>query len=279
MKHMVARSAYFRSPAIARAVKPVLLSAVLLAAFSAVNVKAQQIGIANPLIRPKSVQPLSSQDSHKTGVPSLSTPIASGVPVSRQTAQYPTFEQERGLEARTPTRDVSDHFTGFSVTAIIGRDAVLRKVIASGSAGGQIGAQAVGANGQLIPQGSVGRPEVMHVTDSQPIQIVGDGLVILPKVTPYEVALYLVQDKAAAGKKPALPVLLFKGSVDASGSGSAHVMPDRAKLERPDANYTRRLTVQVKSSASAGASTQGNGPNGNSPDMGTQSPSQSNYGQ
>lgn len=245
-----------------------------------------QMQIPNPLIRPRSLaNPGVKEVPHEA--PAQKQPpggySSSAVPLPGSAA---TISPEE-LYFRS-LNELKDRFSTFYVSAIVGKEAILRRSAAgpraalpSSEAQNSGGAPAPVALASVKPT----RSDTLMLSDGELLDSVGNSGALVAKVGSRQVTIYYVQETMAlpGGKLIGKRAVVFAGDVENSGYSGAPVIV----LERPDAAYKRMITVETKvRSASGGSQDTGNsgslgnsGNSGNSGSLGNGSSSGSNNSQ
>ncbi len=221
---------------------------------------AAQMQIPNPLIRPRSVTnpaapaesgaPMAEAGAAGRAAPAGNAPIALNANGTPAAAEDP---YTRNLA------ELKDRFAGFYVSAIVGKQAMLRRSSAARAASTAAQpAQAVGAS--MAPVSLAGaaaapqaRSDSVMVADGELLDSVGTTGALVAKVARSQVAIYYVQETMVlpGGKLVGKRVIVFTGELENSGATAAPLIV----LERPDPAYKRMITVETKTRASAAGTT------------------------
>jgi len=219
-----------------------------------------QMQIPNPLIRPRSLtnpgarEPAPADNAQQRpgagNTPPAAVPL-NGAPASNTPEDIYT----RSLN------ELKDRFATFYVSAIVGKDAILRR-----SAGGARAAlpstslSSGGANAvpAAIPiSGSTAsatptRSDTLMVSDGELLDSVGNSGALVAKVGSRQVTIYYIQETMSlpGGKLIGKRAVVFAGDVENSGTSGAPVIV----LERSDPAYTAKISVQSRIRSASGNS-------------------------
>jgi hypothetical protein len=224
---------------------PVLFA--LVASLASVGAAAQ-MNIPNPLVeppKPKAV-PAGSDAGPLPPIPGMNKPA----PGAQPGAYSPTPPMGMlEMPKENPVRDAKAQFASYYVSAIIGVEAVLRRAANAGSATATPLPPGAPMPGQPLGQSSTagrggGRSDSIVVKDGDPIDFVGDG-VLIPKVTAGRVIVYYVANASGKlnEKHGARHPVVFIGEVETGGGSAASAIV----LEKKDADY-RSAVQSVKTS-------------------------------
>ena len=240
-----------------RFVRTTLLTA--LAALTLVGLPAAaQMQIPNPLIRPRSLTPPGAPDAPATGEGANRSPQPAPAPASAA----PPIALPGSAVADDPyTRslaELKERFSGFYVSAIVGKQAVLRRLAgvrstASGSSAGTIGA-AVPISGAASTATSAvqsGRSDALMISDGELLDSVGNSGALVAKITGRQVIIFHVQETMVlpGGKLIGKRAVIFAGDVENSGGATLAAIV----LEKPDPLYKRMITVETRTRSASGA--------------------------
>lgn len=232
--------------------------AALLAALSLPA--AAQMQIPNPLIRPRSLanpgqsdtraEPAAARGSSATAANTAPVPYTAG---GTGTADDPFIRTMSDLKAR---------FSYFYVSAIVGKQAILRRFQGDqrGSAQQSSQSAAPATNGAMAaiplnPSTGSGagysRSDSLHLSDGEMLDMAGNSGALVAKVTGRQVTIYLVQETAIlpGGKLTGKRTAIFSGEVENSGMAAAAAII----LERPDPAYKRMITVETRTRSASSA--------------------------
>jgi hypothetical protein len=221
-----------------------------------------QMQIPNPLIRPHGLTNPAEPDAARAdragrpaATPMPAAPIAFGAPAATEDPY-----------ARSVS-ELKERFANFYVSAIVGKQAMLRRSAAT-RAGTQVQqTQPVGTSMAPLPMGgaavtAASRNDALMLADGELVASVGTTGALVAKVTSNEVTIYHVQEVMAlpGGKLGGIRTVVFTGTVESSGSSGVPAIV----LERPDPAYKRMITVEPRSRGAAGGQqdASGNGING-----------------
>ncbi|EGF30766.1 hypothetical protein IMCC9480_785 [Oxalobacteraceae bacterium IMCC9480] len=207
-------------------------------------VASAQMQIPNPLIRPRGLTNPATGD-----VPPL--PGATGsAPRAAMPAGYPPTDDPLQRELT----EQKERFAGFYVSAIVGRQAVLRRSAAQRISTSAQPAPAVGTSMAAVPLGTQSpamstRNDALMLTDGESFDATGNVGSLYARVSNRQVVIYHVADGSTAKPKPGTRYpIVFVGELETSGNPAQPAIV----LERPDPLYKRSITVEVKArSASA----------------------------
>lgn len=170
--------------------------------------------------------------------------------------------------SKTPFAEIREKLSMFYVSAIVGDRAILRRspVQPAGTIAGVPGNPMMGPPGMMggaiaqAPKPPSGQSETMTVTDGEPIDFIGDGITLIPRVTSSRVSIYYADDVARA-KKGARRKVVFLGQVESIVTSP----PAPIVLEKPDPTYKQRVSVETKSRSINNNQAQGQNPPNNLP--------------
>ena len=231
-----------------------------------------QMQIPNPLIRPRSLtnpapkDPTSADTSAQRGAaPGPAAGVASALPT-----QTPEEIYARSLA------ELKDRFSTFYVSAIVGKQAILRRSL-GGPRGGVL--QSTSASGATGPSNApvplalaqpaatataqTGRSDTLMLSDGELLDSVGSSGALIAKINSRQVTIYHVQETMSMpnGKLIGKRAVVFAGDVENSG-GTA---PPAIVLERVDPAYKRMITVDTRIRSTSGAPDASAGANNNAP--------------
>lgn len=208
-----------------------------------------QMQIPNPLLQP----------------PRLKSGAAAGLPPApgaNENAGQPakpvsldSFNGANGALGSAPDntlREVRERFGNFYVSAIMGRHAVLRSnakgnpiLLASANSLGSTSAPP-----SPMPSAAGGRSETFLLSDSEPLEFVGEAVTLVPRITANRVYIYYVDSAKKTADKSQRHPIVFIGEVE-----SSEALPAVAPiLEKPDAAYRQSISTQSKSTSSVNSS-------------------------
>lgn len=207
-----------------------------------------QMQIPNPLIRPRGLtNPATSEVPPLPGA--ASAPQRNPVPAS-----YPAAAGATDDPLQRELNEQKERLSGFYVSAIVGKQAVLRRSAAQRISTGTTPAPAVGSSMAPVPIGNQApamstRNDALMLTDGESFDATGNVGSLYARVSNRQVVIYHVDD--AAGPKPGKRhPIVFVGELETSGNPAQPPIV----LERPDPLYKRSITVEIKArSASAPA--------------------------
>ncbi|MDY7572991.1 hypothetical protein [Actimicrobium sp. CCI2.3] len=213
-----------------------------------------QLQIPNPLIRPHGLTNPAAADM---------TPLPASVPAAgyartSESAPYPIVPGAPGTTVDNPlTRELNeqkDRFAGFYVSAIVGKQAVLRRSAAQRQLTTGQAMPAVGMSMAPLPLATQAaamttRNDALMITDGESFDATGNVGSLFARVSNRQVVIYHVADNSGAELKSGkrFPIV-FVGELETSGNPAQPAIV----LERPDPLYKRSISVEVKArSASA----------------------------
>ena len=217
-----------------------------------------QMQIPNPLIRPRSLTNPAPKDP---AGPDASAPRGMA-PGPGAASALPGATPEE-IYARS-LAELKDRFSTFYVSAIVGKQAILRRSL-GGPRGGVLqsatGSGAVGASNAPVPLTSAqpttsaaapsGRSDTLMLSDGELLDSVGSSGALIAKINSRQVTIYHVQETMSMpnGKLIGKRAVVFAGDVENSG-GTA---PPAIVLERVDPAYKRMITVDTRIRSTSGA--------------------------
>ncbi len=212
-----------------------------------------QLQIPNPLIRPPGL-------TNPAAGPIPPLPGATGgTPRSAEPATFPVIPGAAGATENPLTRELNeqkDRFAGFYVSAIVGKQAVLRRSAAQRNPAPAAALPAVGTSMAPVPLGTqtaatTTRNEALMLTDGESFDTTGNVGSLYARVSHRQVVIYHVADSSTPEPKSGKRYpIVFVGELETSGSPAQPAIV----LERPDPLYKRSITVELKArSASAPA--------------------------
>ena len=242
-----------------------------------------QMQIPNPLIRPRGIgsQPATPGSAGAAagtaaaagggaGVNRAAAPSASATPSYAGAVPLPgTVLPSEDPFDRTLT-ELTNRFANFYVSAIVGKQAMLRRSSAPLAAGAATGAAA--GNGAVALASLPGpapaapaRSESMTLTDGELLPSVSKTGALMVKVSNSNVVITYAQETMSlpGGRLMGRRAIVFSGGVESSGATVATPIV----LERMDPAYKRMITVETKT---RGASSNGTT---DTPNTNTQPPS------
>ncbi|MES2830362.1 MAG: hypothetical protein V4695_00020 [Pseudomonadota bacterium] len=222
---------------------------------------AAQMQIPNPLIRPRSLANPGARDAAADAQAQRAAPPTSSSPAAVPLPGTAAASSPEEIYARS-LNELKDRFSTFYVSAIVGKEAILRRS-AAGPRAALPSAAAQNTGGTAAPISLTTTPvptrsDTLMLSDGELLDSVGNSGALVAKVTSRQVTIYYVQETMAlpGGKLIGKRAVVFAGDVENSGGGGAPVIV----LERPDSNYKRMITVESKvRSASTGTQDTGNG--------------------
>ncbi|GAA4029995.1 hypothetical protein GCM10022212_30310 [Actimicrobium antarcticum] len=214
---------------------------------------AAQMQIPNPLIRPRSISNPVPSD-----IPQLPGANAQrGTTNPGATAAYPPISGNPGGPqyaddaAARELNELKERFATFYVSAISGKEAVLRRSQAQriGLNPAAAGLQPVGSSMAPVPFGAISsqsqptaRNEALMLRDGESFEATGNVGSLLARISNRQVVIYRVQENTQRR------AIIFVGELETSGSPAQPAIV----LERPDPAYKRSISVETKTrSASA----------------------------
>ncbi|MEB0135312.1 hypothetical protein QN362_08200 [Actimicrobium sp. CCC2.4] len=211
-------------------------------------IASAQMQIPNPLIRPRGLINPATGD-----VPPL--PGATGTsPRTTIPAGYPPTGAVTDNPLQRELTEQKERFAGFYVSAIVGKQAVLRRSAAQRVSTSTQPAPAVGTSMAPVPLGAQSqamsaRNDALMLTDGESFDATGNVGSLYARVSNRQVVIFHVADGSTAIPKPGTRYpIVFVGELETSGNPAQPAIV----LERPDPLYKRSITVEVKArSASA----------------------------
>ncbi len=226
---------------------------------------AAQMQIPNPLIRPRSLTNPGAPEAPGDPSAQRGAPPASSSPAAIPLPGTAAPSSPEDIYTRS-LNELKDRFSTFYVSAIVGKDAILRR----SSAGPRAALPAVAAQSTTgaplpaVPLSTAApiqtRSDTLMVSDGELLDSVGNSGALVAKISSRQVTIYYIQETMAlpGGKLIGKRAVIFAGDVENSGgSGIPEIV-----LERPDPNYKRMITVESKV-RSASSNTQDSGSNSN----------------
>lgn len=224
-----------------------------------------QMQIPNPLIRPRSLtNPGAKEPAGAEAMAPRGAPTGASAPTGLAVAS-PEEIYAKSLA------ELKDRFSTFYVSAIVGKQAILRRslggprggVLASGGALPTLpGASSApialaGAQPQTASAPS-GRSDTLMLSDGELLDSVGSSGALIAKINSRQVTIYHVQETMSMpnGKLIGKRAVVFAGDVENSGS----TPPPAIVLERVDPAYKRMITVdtRIRSTSSPQDASNGN---------------------
>lgn len=215
------------------------------AAMGVVTPACAQLQIPNPLIRPHSLlNPASRDVSAESAAARVGPPPAStaAVPLNGGGVAAVDDPYARSLA------EIKDRFSNYYVSAIVGKQAMLRRT----SAGARTGSSAPGVPPPVgltaTPATAAGvaqyRSDTINLIDGELFDSVGNDGALVAKVGNRQVTIFHVQatSTAAGGRVIGKRAVVFAGDVENSGSAGVPLIV----LERPDPAYKRMITVETR---------------------------------
>lgn len=195
-----------------------------------------ELKIPNPLLQPsRNLLPATGQAaaeaSDKLPVPPAPLP----------------FSAATGQE-KDDLKDIRAQFGAFRVSAILGREAVLRQTANKASAQAALSGSAGGFGGTspAAPGASPdARSETLLLIDGEAIEFVGTAVRLIPRITASRVLIYYVDSTKTGKDEPKHHPVVFIGEV----SSSETIARSAPILERPDSSYKQSISVQSTSKA------------------------------
>ena len=210
-----------------------------------------QMQIPNPLIRPRSLTNPAPREP--AGADAMSARGAAPAPGAASALPVATPEE---IYARS-LAELKDRFSTFYVSAIVGKQAILRRSL-GGPRGGVLASTSPtptpsGAPGAPIalagaqPQAAgapSGRSDTLMLSDGELLDSVGSSGALLAKINSRQVTIYLVQETMSLpnGKLLGKRAIVFTGEVENSGGAALPAIV----LERVDPAYKRMITVDTR---------------------------------
>ena len=213
-----------------------------------------QLQIPNPLIRPHGLT--NPPAGEMTPLPAP----AAGYSRTTESVPYPVVPGAPGapgVNDNPLTRELNeqkDRFAGFYVSAIVGKQAVLRRSAAQRQLTTGQAMPVVGMSMAPLPLATQAaamttRNDALMITDGESFDATGNVGSLFARVSNRQVVIYHVADNSVAELKSGkrFPIV-FVGELETSGSPAQPAIV----LERPDPLYKRSISVEVKArSASA----------------------------
>ena len=237
---------------IAFGVATILIAAISLPA-------AAQLQIPNPLIRPRSITNPGSADSHLPPAPDnqaqrSTVPPPPSYPGAGGSAGGTLLPMEDSY-ARD-LNELKERFSSFYVSAIVGKQAVLRRSAAARTGAGTTAAQPIGSSMAPLPlaggvNGVQSRNDSLMLADGEMLDAIGNSGQLVAKVDSRQVTIYHVQEAMALPgiKTSGRHAIVFIGMLEASGAAA----PVAIVLQIQDPAYKRSISVDTRiRSASAG---------------------------
>lgn len=224
---------------------------------------AAQMQIPNPLIRPRSLANPGAREAPTDAQAQRPSPSSSSSPAAVPLPGTAAASTPEEIYVRS-LNELKDRFATFYVSAIVGKEAILRRSSAGPRAAlPSATPQSSGAGGTPLAPISLTasaptRSDTLMLSDGELLDSVGNSGALVAKVSSRQVTIYYVQETMAlpGGKLIGKRAVVFAGDVENSGSSGAPVIV----LERPDSNYKRMITVESKV-RSASTGTQDTGSN------------------
>lgn len=213
-----------------------------------------QMQIPNPLIQPATSKAPQKNEAN----PPLPPGSAASYNGPRGMPESPYQMGGAGKEqaqTKSPFIEVRERLSQFYVSAIVGNSAILRRTAAPQSIGGTAGGSpqyglppsvAMGMAQQAKAPLPQGQTETLILTDGEPIDFLGDGISLTPKITANVVYVYYTQDGGLA-KRSARRQVAFLGQVESTVAST----PVPLQLFKPDPAYKQQVSVETKSRSSA----------------------------
>jgi hypothetical protein len=229
-------------------------SFVIAAAMLMVTVPLQaQMQIPNPLIRPHGPSNPAEPDSARVeraprqGAPSM--PALPAAPVAYGATAVAEDPYVRSVA------ELKERFASFYVSAIVGKQAMLRRSAVPRAGLPAQGAQPVGTSMAPLPLSGVpaaaaARNDAFMLADGELIPSVGTTGAVVARVTSTEVTLFHVQEVMTlpGGKLGGIRTVVFTGAVESAGGNGVPAIV----LERPDPAYKRMITVETRARNTSG---------------------------
>jgi hypothetical protein len=213
-----------------------------------------QMQIPNPLIRPRSIT--SPARPAAAGPSDLAPGSGQSRPAGAAGAAPAEDPYVRSLT------DLKDRFSQFYVSAIVGKEAILRRSAGEKASSSSTPAQPTGTSMAAVPLGTASsggyaRSESLMVSDGELLEMAGNTGALFAKVTNRQVTIYLVQETTIlpGGQLQGKRAAVFSGEVQNSGSMQAATIV----LERPDPSYKRIINVETKARGTSSPSSSDGG--------------------
>ncbi len=236
----------------ARKLRQLAAQCLLLASYCYGIESFAQMQIPNPLVRPRGLTNPATGD-----IPAL--PGNAGA-LARNT----TLTTERGMPTVPNANDdplvrelneQKERFAGFYVSAIVGKQAVLRRSAAPRSPAAAPALPTVGSSMAPLPLGTqitamTTRNDALMLTDGESFDATGNVGSLYARVSNRQVVIYHLADNSAPEPKSGKRYpIVFVGELETSGNPAQPAIV----LERPDPLYKRSLSVEVKARSTATA--------------------------
>jgi hypothetical protein len=228
-----------------------------------------QLNLPNPLIEPISRQNAAKAAAAGPSVPGM-PPLPGGSSGSRVQSSAGSLSESQDGSKDSILTAARSQFSGFSVAAIIGKKAVLRRQATQGSTGApgvsqMVGGQIPMASQGASPAGSTGyKSDSLTVKDGESFDYtVGSGM-LYASVSGERVVIYLNNGEGkSAGRKD----VVFAGEMQ-----STIAQPRTITLQTKDADYRQALNIKVSGATSTSSSDSNSGPgmNGGNSQPGSQ---------
>ncbi len=228
---------------------------------------AAQMQIPNPLIRPRSLTNPAAREPAPAPGDAGAARAGAALPSGATALPGPTPEE---IYSRS-LAELKDRFSTFYVSAIVGKQAILRRSL-GGPRGGvlQASAPASTAGTSMAPTplpaaqplagataAASGRSDTLMISDGELLESVGSSGALIAKINSRQVTIYHVQETMSLpnGKLVGKRAVIFAGDVENSGAST----PPAIVLERPDAAYKRMITVDTRIRSTSGTQTDTSG--------------------
>ena len=211
-----------------------------------------QLNLPNPLIEPLSRPGAARPGAGGGSLPGL-PPLPVGSSGSRSQLANDSVVSGDDGKRESALNSARGQFNGFSVSAIIGKKAVLRRQSGQGSTGGsgisQMSAGQIPMSGQAPTSAAVAslKSESLTVRDGEPFDyMVGSGT-LYASVNGDRVVIYL---DGESGKSYGRKEVVFSGEVQ-----STIAQPRAITLQTKDSDYQQALSVKANNTSGSNSST------------------------
>lgn len=241
------------------------LKIAVLASVCAANAFAQ-MQIPNPLIQPQKRSTLSPETKEGQILPAGgSSNTGRSLPEGNYVPPMNAYGSNQQSQQKTPFSEVRERLSSFYVSAIVGNQAILRKSLPLTQS-----PTAVNSNqnlGGMMPPSGIQQPvkqlqtqtETMFVKDGEPIDFLGDSIILTPKVTNSRVYIYYTEDGTSMKGGSARRQVAFVGQIESTVAAT----PPAIVLEKPDATYKQKISVTPKNSGGSNSGSSSGSGSGN----------------
>ena len=251
---------------------PLMQGALALLLASTCLSAVAQMQIPNPLIRPRSLAAqAAAQQANAAGAQGSNGSPSTAASTQPKQATSQSYAGAIPLPGTVlPTEDpfernlaeLTARFSQFYVSAVVGKQAVLRRASDSGTATGGTSSpsgstsQAFGTSPQSASSIPVAnkRNESMTLRDGQVLDTVNKAGAMMVKVLDGQVVITYIQESMSlpGGKLIGRSAIAFTGGIESSGGGA--ITP--IVLERVDPAYKKMISVETKSRTTGNSSSQ-----------------------